>query len=277
MSNIIIFLFALLLFVPSWSQNNKNNPVGFIDNNVTIEQDTITHKEFDFGQGYNASDSVKTLTTDQVKLKLPPLQVFLESVYDHPSTQVYETKRAEQNAQTKITRADWLNYLRITGQYQYGQWSSLSTSSATDIPLYYTGSGKRQHMYNVGVVLSIPLGDLFEIRQKNKIENAKLRQIEYEYDISVEERKLKVLEAYNEVVLQLAVLKAKADAAALYNAQMKISEQDFINGKISIIELSLERSRRSDAIVKYQEGRAALQNSITLLEMLTNVRVLNRE
>ena len=95
--------------------------------------------------------------------------------------------------------------------------------------------------------------------------------------MSVEQRKLKVLEAYNEVVLQLSVLKAKADAATLYNAQMRISEQDFINGKISIIELSLERGRRSSAIVSYQEGKAALQNSITLLEMLTNVTVLERE
>ena len=77
--------------------------------------------------------------------------------------------------------------------------------------------------------------------------------------------------------MQLAVLKAKADAADKYNAQMKISEQDFINGKISIIELSLERSRRTDAIVKYQEGKASLQNAITLLEMLTNVRILTRE
>ena len=75
---------------------------------------------------------------------------------------------------------------------------------------------------------------------------------------------------------QLAVLKAKSDAAALYNAQMKISEQDFINGKISIIELSLERSRRSSAVVSYQEGRAALHNAITLLEMLTNVKVMNK-
>ena len=210
-------------------------------------------------------------------MKLPPLRVFLESVYDHPSTMIYESMRDAQKAQEKMTKQEWLNYLRITGQYQYGQLSTITSSSASDIPLYYVGSGRRQHTYNIGVSLLIPIGDLFEQKQKNRIESAKLRQIEYEYEMSVEQRKLKVLEAYNEVVLQLSVLKAKADAATLYNAQMRISEQDFINGKISIIELSLERGRRSSAIVSYQEGKAALQNSITLLEMLTNVTVLERE
>lgn len=50
--------------------------------------------------------------------------------------------------------------------------------------------------------------------------------------MSIEERKLRILEAYNSVLQALATLKAKSDAAALYNAQMKISEQDFINGKL---------------------------------------------
>lgn len=39
---------------------------------------------------------------------------------------------------------------------------------------------------------------------------------------------------------------------------MKISEQDFINGKIDIISLSMERGRRSGAVISYQEGRATL-------------------
>lgn len=52
-----------------------------------------------------------------------------------------------------------------------------------------------------------------------------------------------MLEAYNNVTAQLATIKAKAENAALYNAQMKISENNFIQGKIDIISLSLERAR----------------------------------
>ena len=82
--------------------------------------------------------------------------------------------------------------------------------------------------------------------------------------MSIEERKLRILEAYNSVLQALATLKAKSDAAALYNAQMKISEQDFINGKIDIISLSMQRGRRSGAVITYKAGRATLHNAVTL-------------
>lgn len=93
----------------------------------------------------------------------------------------------------------------------------------------------------------------------------------------MEERKLRILEAYNDVTSQLATIKAKAENAALYNAQMKISENDFIQGKITIIALSLERARRSGAVTAYAESRISLYNAIILLEMLTNVKIIKEK
>ena len=84
-----------------------------------------------------------------------------------------------------------------------------------------------------------------------------------------------VLEANNPVTEQLATIKAKAETAALYNAQMKISENNFIQGTVDIISLSLERARRTGAVTTYEQSRVALHNSIVLLEMLTNVKVIS--
>ena len=52
--------------------------------------------------------------------------------------------------------------------------------------------------------------------KKVRARKARFRQLDYEYEISIEERKLKILEAYNNVLQALATLKAKSDAAALY-------------------------------------------------------------
>ena len=198
----------------------------------------------------SGTDSINAMLDDYERIQLPPLSVFLESVYDHPSVRIYEAKRDEANADMKITKREWLDYFRVYGQYQYGRLVQLS--------------------------VSIPFGDLFSRGQKVRMKKARFRQLDYEYEMSIEERKLRILEAYNSVLQALATLKAKSDAAALYNAQMKISEQDFINGKIDIISLSMERGRRSGAVISYQEGRATLHNAVTLLEMLTNVKIINR-
>lgn len=258
MRKILIMLFIVLDIFYVFAQKKKST---YFDKATTI---TATA----------GSDSILSMLDDYERIQLPPLSVFLESVYDHPSIRIYEAKREEANAEMKITKREWLSYFRVFGQYQYGRVIQLTSRETIDDPLSMASMGTNQHLYNAGVSLSIPLGDLFSRKQKVREKKAHYRQLDYEYEISIEERKLKILQAYNEVLLALSTLKAKSDAAALYNAQMKISEQDFINGKIDIIALSLERGRRSSAVVNYQEGQATLHNAITLLEMLTNVRII---
>lgn len=252
------FIVLLLTLCPVliWGQNTDNKTVV-----------TVTAAD---------TDSIQAMLGDYERVQLPPLAIFLQSVYDHPSVQRYEANRDEEQANLKVAQYKWMDYFRVTGSYQYGRIMSLSSEETTTNPQYEISTGRNQHIYYVGAAFSIPIGDVFSQRHKIRAQRAKLRKIEYEYAMSLEERRLKILEAYNDVISILATLKAKSDAAALYNAQMRISEQDFINGKISIIELSLERGRRSSAVVQYQEGRAQLHNSITLLEMLTNVKIMNR-
>ena len=58
---------------------------------------------------------------------------------------------------------------------------------------------------------------------------------------------------------------------------MKILEYNFIQGKLDIASLAIERSRRSGAVTSYAEARVQLHNAIVLLEMLTNVRIINEK
>ena len=59
------------------------------------------------------SDSIQAMLDDYERVQLPPLSVFLQSVYDHPSIKIYEAKREEANAEMKVSRREWLNYFRI--------------------------------------------------------------------------------------------------------------------------------------------------------------------
>ena len=52
-------------------------------------------------------------------------------------------------------------------------------------------------------------------------------------------------------------------------------EYNFIQGKITIEALAVERGRRSGAVTAYEQSRVELHNSIILLEMLTNVKIIN--
>ena len=121
--HISLIIGFLLIFISGESQNIKNNrPIGILTNSVDIIDSIQTNvNSYDYGLGYNSSDSIKTFSTYLEKLKLPLQRVFLDSVYDHPSTMICESIRFAQKAQEKMTNQEWINFLRITGQYQYGQ------------------------------------------------------------------------------------------------------------------------------------------------------------
>lgn len=215
-----------------------------------------------------------SMPTEIDKLELPPLSVFLDAVIENATVKRAQSQVEQVRNQYRLQKRNWWNYFRFNGNYSYGRYNVIGNASDEFTPMYQTTMSSAQHNFNVGASVGISLGDLFNRPLKLKDYRYQIEQLQYSQEEVMEQRKLRVLEAYNAVTEQLATIKAKAESAALYNAQMKISENNFIQGTIDIISLSLERARRSGAVVSYEQARVALHNSIVLLEMLTNVKVI---
>lgn len=207
-------------------------------------------------------------------MKLPPLSVFLDAVVENATVKRAQSQVEQTKNEYRLQKRDWWNYLRLNGMYSYGRYNVVGNASDEFTPVYQTTMSSAQHNFNVGASVSVPVGDLINRSIKLKKYKYDIEQLQYTQEEVMEERRLKILEAYNAVTEQLATIRAKAETAALYNAQMKISENNFIQGKIDIITLSLERARRSGAVTNYEQSRVALHNSIILLEMLTNVKII---
>lgn len=207
-------------------------------------------------------------------MELPPLSVFLDAVTENATVKRAQSQVEEVKNDYRIQKRDWWNYFRLNGMYSYGRYNVIGNASDEFTPMYQTTMSSAQHNFNVGANVSVSLGDLINRPLKLKKHKYTIEQLQYTQEEVMEERRLRVLEAYNAVTEQLATIKAKAETAALYNAQMKISENNFIQGKIDIISLSLERARRTGAVTNYEQSRVSLHNSIVLLEMLTNVKVI---
>ena len=215
-----------------------------------------------------------SMPTEIDKLELPPLSVFLDAVIENATVKRAQSQVEQVRNQYRLQKRNWWNYFRFNGNYSYGRYNVIGNASDEFTPMYQTTMSSAQHNFNVGASVGISLGELFNRPLNLKDYRYQIEQLQYSQEEVMEQRKLRVLEAYNAVTEQLATIKAKAESAALYNAQMKISENNFIQGTIDIISLSLERARRSGAVVSYEQARVALHNSIVLLEMLTNVKVI---
>ncbi|MEG1955099.1 MAG: TolC family protein [Mucinivorans sp.] len=247
-----ILLFSLMSFSVVLAQAPKDGGVSLMPNN-----------------------SLDSVELDNIQL--PPIAVFLDAAKSYADVKMLDERVREEQLLLKISKKDWLKYFRLQGNYQYGTNSSYMIQATGEVGPPIMGESSSRHTqswYNLGVAITVPLDDIFARRNKNDVVRSRIRQVEYESVKTLEDRQLMILEAYNEVNKNLSLLKVRAEAVALYNAQMRISERDFANGRIDIITLSLERSRRATATVQYQETRAALYNAVTVLEMLTKVQII---
>mgnify|MGYP000548370121 CR=1 FL=1 len=219
----------------------------------------------------------QNVPTEIEKLELPPLSVFLDAVIENATVKRAQSQVEEVKNDYRLQKRDWWNYVRLSGMYSYGRYNVIGNASDEFTPMYQTTMSSAQHNFNVGANVSVSLGDLFNRPLKLKKYRYDIEQLQYTQEEVMEDRRLRVLQAYNAVTEQLATIKAKAETAALYNAQMKISENNFVQGKIDIITLSLERARRTGAVTNYEQSRVSLHNAIILLEMLTNVKVIKEK
>ena len=218
--------------------------------------------------------TMKELQLEIEKMELPPLSVFLDAVSENATVKKAQSQIAQVKNEYRLEKREWWNYFRLNANYAFGRFNTINENSETFVDWYQSTSVGTRHTFNLGASFSIGLGDLFNRPIKLKDYRYKIEQLQYAQDEVMEHRKLKILEAYNAVTEQLATIKAKAETAALYNAQIKISEYNFVQGKITITELAVERARRSGAVTIYEQARVALHNSIILLEMLTNVKII---
>lgn len=218
----------------------------------------------------NVPEEIETMT-------LPPLSVFLDAVVENATVKRAQSAIEQAQNELSLQKRDWWNLIRINVNYSYGKYNMIGNTSSEYTPIYQTAMSSAQHNYNLGAGIAIPLGEFTNRKKKLKKFKYDIEQLQYTKEEIIESRQLMILEAYNNVTQLLSTIQAKAETAALYNAQMKIMEYNFVQGKLDIASLAVERGRRSSAVTAYAEARVELHNAIVLLEMLTSVKIINEK
>lgn len=209
------------------------------------------------------------------KIKLPPISVFLNSVYKHPSIGIFKATRTQEKEKLRRLKEEWLNYFNVSANYGYGNYRNYATTQSEYIENVASSSNSAQVNYSFNFGFGLSIGQIFSNKRDKTIQEAAIRKIEYNYQMAVEDRKLIILKAYNDIVKQMASINSISETAVLYSAQIKLIEKDFVEGQISFTQLSKQRSEGTGALVSYQNARVDLYNSISLLEVLSGVKIIN--
>ena len=198
---------------------------------------------------------------DYIGLQLPPLHQLLENARNTPQVEYYNKAVEIQERELKNVRRNWQHYFKINANYNYG-----ST----------TTTGREQSWWNVGASFSLPIDEIFNRRNKIKQQKRRIEQVELDTERWLEEQRIKVIQQYTLAVQQLSVLRSAVEAMVTAQAQYRLSEADFINGKLDAQTLSRQKNIENVAIREYEEVRRSLNNALLTLEVLTRTPIISK-
>lgn len=226
-----------------------------------------------FSQGKNQiSDTISE--NNFIPLKLPSLDYLLNTINESHLANLYKYKIIEQESTIRTEKRKWLNYFRFSSAYQYGYLGGELITQSSILPsAYYQATESAQNYYHIGMSLSIPLDDIVDRHNKIKKEKVKIEQIKTDKEISLNEIRMLVIDLYTKSQQYLALLNTRYEDLKLAESQYKLSQNDFINGKISATELNNNRGVYSDKITEIETSKAEFQACIYKLEILCNIKL----
>lgn len=221
-------------------------------------QSEPTPPEFEY------SDLQRLTPEDYIDMQLPPLHVLMENARHAPQVGYYESNREIEERELKTVRRNWMRNFKLNANYNYGS-SDIYNQNYQDsnIPIWTTTTtGREQSWWNVGASFSIPLDEIFNRRNKIKQQKKRIENTQYDLDRWYDELRMKIIDAYTTAVEQLSILRSAAEAKITSEAQYRMTEVDFVKGKLDAQTLSRQKSLENSATREYEQVRRNLEDSL---------------
>lgn len=216
-------------------------------------------------------------TEELLNLKLPPLDSLFEGAKRSPMIEFYEYRNEIQELQLKTEKRNWLQYFSIGATYQYG---IVGMNTFTDVgigyPIDYKTTGGSQIWYNAAASFRLPLDNLFDRKNRIKIQKLKIQETLKEKELWYDDQKIKIVQHYYRAQEILNNLKLFIEVATISNAQYESAQKDFIMGAISLQALSVAKNAQVLSLTQLEQYKSTLTSSIVQLEIISNTKILNK-
>ena len=162
-------------------------------------------------------------------------------------------------------RRNWQHYFKINANYNYGSSDIYNQNYQDNSNQIWTTTttGREQSWWNVGASFSLPIDEIFNRRNKIKQQKRRIEQVELDTERWLEEQRIKVIHAIHaRPSSSFRSCGAPSKPWSRAQAQYRLSEADFINGKLDAQTLSRQKNIENVAIREYEEVRRSLNNAL---------------
>ena len=223
-------------------------------------------------------DSVTiNLNVDFATLQLPPLSVLYANATSNPTVKMMEKERQLQKKLLSKEKRSWLSFFSARAGYSHGVTDNFGTITDVTTPIFYQYTGVEQDYWNVGGNVNIPLETLFDLGGKVKRQRIVAERAEYAKEQAYNQVKQEIAHLYVSILSNIETLKRSAEHLALYRGASAIAEQDYRNRRGTVLELAEIKRREFEANKSYEELRAAINEQLLVLEIISHTPILTQE
>lgn len=219
-------------------------------------------------------DSSDLSEIDYADFQLPPLGLLFENARTNPSIELLEKERQIQEELLRKEKKYFLSFFSAHANYSYGVMDNYGSNSDVMTPIFYQYMGSKQHYWNVGARVNVPLESLFDLGGRVKRQQLATDRIAVQKEIAFEELKQRIATLYVSITNNLIAMKTAAENAAVYKGAGHLNEQQFKVGEVTVRELAETKRWENDAIGNYQRLQSSITTDILILEILTHTPII---
>ena len=272
MVRIVYCLLAVFIACSGFSQTVGNTHVVRFDSPVVADSVSIDEK---YVQTFETLAGLEAEDYDE--LVIPPLAELLAAAEKSASVRVAEHNIDVARYELVSVRRQWMQWLKVHSSFSFGNSDMYAVQllETTNQIWTYNQQQQQQMFWNVGASISIPISDIFTQGNKVRQQKARVRMAEAQREVEYQEVKNMVIKYYVDAAKQLNLFKVYAENYAAAESQYFVSEQDFINGEISIHDLFIMKNYQSGAKLEYEQCKASLNEALLCLEVCTGLPIIS--
>lgn len=233
---------------------------------------------FSFGNALFAQDeSIDSLyrPSNYVFPKLPPFTEVFDSVMSRsPQRMKLQEVKLESLYNLGIVKKEWMNYLSLSTNFNYGKGGSLGVSQLPTGGSVTSFSNSTTSTYGGGIGLGFTLGAVLTYKTKVKMAKVKVVQAQYEMDVFVQELRFKLFEQYTQLENDLAALKEHSIVLEMSSSQVRTQEKQFRLNRIDLSELITARQIYNGIVSTNNNLRRSCRMGIHYFEQLSGINFM---
>ncbi|MFI2743094.1 TolC family protein [Zhouia sp. PK063] len=210
----------------------------------------------------------KSLQENDFSKKIPSLDSLKAIARENsPLIKYDEADMAYAQANIKLARTKWLDFIYGDATYNYGMFDYLSSEqlqgiSAINQSLINTEASR----YTVGVSMKIPISAIFNRKKNIKAEEALYTRAKNKKEATIREIERVLILNYTDLLKAHRLLFISGTIVETYKVQSKRAETDYKNGLISISEYTRLQQQMNEAYKELERQKSEFLLAFMYLE-----------